>query len=120
MPPGAKDLGSHVEAVRVQYLGDVNLRAVLNVLIVRAGGTIGNAELDDAMLPDRGQADRFHVEEMPDRLRLTLAPRSNPACPTNDQRPSSWRRPAPAFSPDRPDPLHRSDTTGPPHAAGTG
>jgi len=60
----------------VRYLSDVNLRAVLNVLIVRAGGTIeiSNAELYDAMLPGSGQADRFHVEEMPDRLRLTLAP----------------------------------------------
>jgi len=62
----------------VRYLSDVNLRAVLNVLIVRAGGTIeiSNAELYDAMLPDSGQADRFHVEEMPDRLHLTLAPQA--------------------------------------------
>jgi hypothetical protein len=60
----------------MRYLSDVNLRAVLNVLIVRAGGTIdiSNAELYDAMLPDSGQADGFRVEEMPDRLRLTLAP----------------------------------------------
>jgi hypothetical protein len=60
----------------VRYLSDVNLRAVLNVLIVRAGGTIeiSNAELYDAMLPDSGHADRFQIEEMPDRLRLTLAP----------------------------------------------
>ena len=67
----------------MRYLSDVNLRAVLNVLIVRAGGTIeiSNAELYDAMLPDSGQADRFHVEEMPDRLRLTLAPQSGSSEP---------------------------------------
>ena len=65
------------KAVHVRYLSDVNLRAVLNVLIGRAGGTvdISNAELYGAMLPDSGQAEGFHVEELPDRLRLTLAPR---------------------------------------------
>lgn len=64
----------------MRYLSDVNLRAVLHVLIGRAGGTIdiSNAELYDAMLPDSGQADRFHIEEMPDHLRLTLAPRPFP------------------------------------------
>ena len=61
----------------MQYLSDVNLRAVLKVLIDRAGGTIeiSNAELYDAMLPDSGQAERFRVEELRDGLRLTLAPR---------------------------------------------
>lgn len=58
----------------MQYLSDVNLRAVLKVLIGRAGGTIeiSNTELYDAMLPDSGQAERFRVEELRDGLRLTL------------------------------------------------
>ncbi|GAA0706951.1 hypothetical protein Drose_16145 [Dactylosporangium roseum] len=60
----------------MQYLSDVNLRAVLSVLIGRAGGTIeiSNAELYDAMLPENGQAERFRVEELRDGVRLTLVP----------------------------------------------
>lgn len=61
----------------MRYLSDVNLRAVLSVLIDRAGGTIeiSNRELYDAMLPDNGQAERFEIEELADRLRLTTVPR---------------------------------------------
>ncbi|GAA4252552.1 hypothetical protein GCM10022255_049810 [Dactylosporangium darangshiense] len=60
----------------MRYLSDVNLRAVLAVLIARAGGTIdiGNGELYDAMLPEGGQAERVRVEELVDGLRLTLVP----------------------------------------------
>ncbi|MEV0129180.1 hypothetical protein AB0H83_12080 [Dactylosporangium sp. NPDC050688] len=60
----------------MEYLSDVNLRAVLKVLIGRAGGTIeiSNAELYDAMLPDSGRAERFRIEELRDGLRLTLVP----------------------------------------------
>jgi hypothetical protein len=58
----------------VSYLSDVNLRAVLNVLISRSGGTveITNAELYDAMLPDNGGMERFSVEETATGLRLSL------------------------------------------------
>lgn len=61
----------------MRYLSDVNLRAVLSVLIDRAGGAIeiSNEELYDAMLPDNGQAERFEIEELPDGLRLTTVPR---------------------------------------------
>lgn len=61
----------------VRYLSDVNLRAVLGVLIERAGGTIeiSNAELYGAMLPDNGQAESFEIEEVPDGLRLRTTPR---------------------------------------------
>jgi len=60
----------------VRYLSDVNLRAVLNVLISRCGGTvdIDNAELYDAMLPAGGQAERVLVEETADGLRLSVVP----------------------------------------------
>ena len=58
----------------MRYLSDVNLRAVLNVLISRAGGTVEvtNAELYDAMLPDNGQTERFRVEETGSGLRLSV------------------------------------------------
>jgi hypothetical protein len=64
--------------VTLQYLSDVNLRAVLNVLVGRAGGTveITNAELYDAMLPGNGQTERFLVEEMESGLRLSVVPPS--------------------------------------------
>ncbi|UWP86782.1 hypothetical protein [Dactylosporangium fulvum] len=67
----------------MQYLSDVNLRAILSVLIGRAGGTIeiSNAELYDAMLPDSGQAERFRVEELRDGVRLTLVPGRDPNGP---------------------------------------
>jgi hypothetical protein len=64
--------------VTVPYLSDVNLRAVLNVLITRAGGTVDitNAELYDAMLPSNGRAERFLVEEIESGLRLSVVPPS--------------------------------------------
>jgi hypothetical protein len=70
-------------AVHVRYLSDVNLRAVLSVLIARAGGAIdiSNAELYDAMLPDSGQGERFQVEELRNGLRLTVTPRQRPDRP---------------------------------------
>ena len=60
----------------MRYLSDVNLRAVLNVLISRAGGTVEvtNAELYDAMLPGNGQTERFLVEEIESGLRLSVVP----------------------------------------------
>ncbi|MEU7872462.1 hypothetical protein [Dactylosporangium sp. NPDC049140] len=64
----------------MQYLSDVNLRAVLSVLIDREGGTIdiSNGELYDAMLPGSGQVERFEIEQLDDGLRLTTAPRPGP------------------------------------------
>jgi hypothetical protein len=58
----------------MRYLSDVNLRAVLNVLISRSGGIvqISNAELYDAMLPDNGQTERVLVEETDTGLRLSI------------------------------------------------
>jgi hypothetical protein len=59
----------------VRYLSDVNLRAVLIVLIERAGGNldITNAELYDAMLHGEGGNDGFLVEETPAGLRLSVS-----------------------------------------------
>jgi hypothetical protein len=56
----------------LNYLSDVNLRAVLHVLVCRAGGEIeiSNSELYDAMLPQGGQRDRFEVLEVDGGLRI--------------------------------------------------
>ena len=58
----------------MRYLSDVNLRAVLTVLISRAGGTveITNAELYDAMLPGHGMTERFLVKETDTGIRLSV------------------------------------------------
>jgi hypothetical protein len=58
------------------YLSDVNLRAVLTVLVERAGGeiTIGNAELYDAMMPDAGVPERFVVEDTGSGVRIRIQP----------------------------------------------
>jgi hypothetical protein len=58
----------------VRYLSDVNLRAVLAVLIAREGGQVDitNEELYDAMLPAEGHADGFLVEETGTGLRLSV------------------------------------------------
>jgi hypothetical protein len=47
------------------YLSDVNLRAVLVVLVTRAGGSVEvtNEELYDAMLPGGGHRERFLLAE---------------------------------------------------------
>jgi hypothetical protein len=58
----------------VRYLSDVNLRAVLTVLIARAGGQIDltNEELYDAMLPSEGPSEGFVVQETDSGLRLSI------------------------------------------------
>jgi hypothetical protein len=58
----------------MRYLSDVNLRAVLTVLISRAGGTVEvtNVELYDAMLPGHGRTERFIVEETDSGIRLSV------------------------------------------------
>jgi hypothetical protein len=47
------------------YLSDVTLRAVLVVLVARAGGTIEitNDELYGAMMPDGGHREKFILVE---------------------------------------------------------
>lgn len=56
------------------YLSDVNLRAVLAVLVRRAGGQIhlSNEELYDAMMPVDGRAEPFVVDETPTGIRLSV------------------------------------------------
>lgn len=59
----------------MRYLSDVNLRAVLSILVAREGGTveISNAELYDAMLPGNGRSEGFTLEETSTGLRISLA-----------------------------------------------
>ena len=56
------------------YLSDVNLRAILVVLVGRAGGTveISNEELYDAMMPDSGQTERFVVSDTDHGVRVSV------------------------------------------------
>jgi hypothetical protein len=56
------------------YLSDVNLRAVLVVLVGRAGGSveISNDELYDAMMPDSGGTERFVVTESAGGVQVSL------------------------------------------------
>ena len=56
------------------YLSDVNLRAILVVLVARAGGSveISNEELYDAMMPDGGQTERFVVTDTAGGVRVSI------------------------------------------------
>lgn len=56
------------------YLSDVNLRAVLTVLIVRLGGEIhiSNEEIYDAMMPTSGLTERFVIEDTADGIRVSI------------------------------------------------
>ena len=56
------------------YLSNVNLRAVLAVLVRRAGGEVelSNEELYDAMMPAEGRAEPFVVEETPSGIRVSV------------------------------------------------
>jgi hypothetical protein len=56
------------------YLSDVNLRAMLVVLVGRAGGAvdISNEELYDAMMPDSGVSERFTVRQTDDGVRVSV------------------------------------------------
>jgi hypothetical protein len=76
----------------VRYLSDVNLRAVLSVLVGRAGGRVDitNAELYDAMLPDHGEEEIFSVTETPTGLRLSIMT-GEPRDPGPDGRPDDRR-----------------------------
>lgn len=57
------------------YLSDTNLRAILTVLVERAGGEvfITNEEIYDAMMPVSGTSERFLVEESANGLRVSIA-----------------------------------------------
>ena len=56
------------------YLSNVNLRAVLTVLVRRAGGevNISNEDLYDAMLPADGRTEPFLIEETPTGVRISV------------------------------------------------
>jgi hypothetical protein len=56
------------------YLSDVNLRAILVVLIARSGGSveISNEELYDAMMPDSGGSERFVVTDTTGGIRVSI------------------------------------------------
>lgn len=56
------------------YLSDVNLRAILVVLVARAGGTvdISNEELYDAMMPDSGESERFVITDTGGGVKVSI------------------------------------------------
>ena len=56
------------------YLSNVNLRAVLAVLVRRAGGEVqlSNEELYDAMMPAEGGTEPFVVDETPTGIRISV------------------------------------------------
>jgi hypothetical protein len=58
----------------MEYLSDANLRAVLTVLVARAGGEVHvtNDELYEAMMPASGLAERFVVESAADGVRVSI------------------------------------------------
>jgi len=58
----------------VTYLSNVNLRAVLAVLVRRAGGEVelSNEELYDAMMPADGRAEPLVVVETPAGVRISV------------------------------------------------
>jgi hypothetical protein len=62
------------ESHAMAYLSDVDLRAILVVLVGRAGGSveISNEELYDAMMPDSGQTERFVVTETAGGVRVSV------------------------------------------------
>jgi hypothetical protein len=65
------------------YLSNVNLRAVLAVLVRRAGGEIelSNEELYGAMMPADGIAEPFVIEETPHGLRISVVGGHDPLSP---------------------------------------
>jgi hypothetical protein len=58
----------------VQYLSNVNLRAIMAVLIRRAGGEVAitNEDLYDAMMPADGRSEPFVIEETPTGIRVSM------------------------------------------------
>jgi hypothetical protein len=58
----------------VNYLSDANLRAVLTVLVARAGGEVHltNHELYEAMMPASGLVERFVIDSTSDGVRISI------------------------------------------------
>ena len=58
----------------MNYLSDANLRAVLTVLVARAGGEVHltNEEIYEAMMPESGFAERFVVESTADGVCVSI------------------------------------------------
>jgi hypothetical protein len=58
----------------MSYLSDMNLRAVLTVLVARAGGTvdISNEEMYDAMIPGGSNGERFVVSQTATGVRVSI------------------------------------------------
>lgn len=56
------------------YLSNVNLRAVLAVLVRRVGGDVelSNEELYDAMMPSDGRSEPFVIVETPTGIRISV------------------------------------------------
>ena len=56
------------------YLSDVNVRAILTVLVARAGGEVNitNEELYDAMMPQNGGRERFRVQQTDTGVRVWI------------------------------------------------
>ena len=65
------------------YLSNVNLRAVLAVLVHRAGGEVrlSNEELYDAMMPAAGGARLFVIDETPTGIRISTVEDRDPLPP---------------------------------------
>lgn len=59
----------------MRYLSDVNLRAVLRILVARDGGSvdISNADLYAAMLPGDKRGEGFEIKETGTGIRISLA-----------------------------------------------
>ncbi|GAA4588955.1 hypothetical protein BJY16_008735 [Actinoplanes octamycinicus] len=59
----------------MRYLSDVNLRAVLSILVAREGGAvdISNADLYAAMLPGDRRGEGFAIEETGTGIRISVA-----------------------------------------------
>lgn len=58
----------------MNYLSDANLRAVLTILVARAGGEVHltNQEIYEAMMPESGLAERFVVESTADGVCVSI------------------------------------------------
>ncbi len=56
------------------YLSDANLRAVLMVLVSRAGGEVylSNDELYQAMMPESGLVERLVIETTAEGVRVSI------------------------------------------------
>lgn len=65
------------------YLSNVNLRAVLAVLVDRAGGEVQltNEEIYDAMMPAASGTRSFVIDETPTGIRISMVEDRDPVPP---------------------------------------